>query len=244
MFNTLNEMQQLRLLFIKWSNFDLVEAEKMYDFVVNKQPKKLGTPIVKDDSKKLGTPVVKDRPDGIYFILSPNNIIHESSATDEDKRNSIAVGVKMGSKFANVTLNDAAEGKPVSLFVYEESSNKITVAVPHNDDYDVISDWNGIENTNKLRNELNPDINLSKDEYIPSIAQLFLILLNIKNINMALDEAGGKLIEKDWYWSSTDDNDEDYMWELNFKGGGYDIESKIGSGILRTSVICEFDNIN
>ena len=244
MSNVLNEMQQLRLLFIKWSNFDLVEAEKMYDFVVNEQPKKLGTPIVKDEPKKLGTPIVSDRPDGIYFILSSNNIIHESSATDEDKRNSIAVGVKMGNKFANVTLNDAAEGKSVSLFVYDKTPDKITVAVPHNDDYDVISDWNGLENTNKLRNQLNPDINLSKDEYIPSMAQLFLILLNIKNINRALDEAGGKLIEKDWYWSSTDDNDEDYMWELNFNGGGYDIESKIGRGILRTSVICEFDNIN
>ena len=244
MSNTLNEMQQLRLLLIKWSNFDLVEAEKMYDFVVNEQSKKLGTPVVKDDSKKLGTPVVSNRPDGIYFILSPNNIIHESLATDEDKHNSIAVGVKMGNKFANVTLNDAVEGKSVSLCDYNKTSNKITVAVPHNDEYDVISDWNGIENTNKLRNELNPDINLNKNEYIPSMAQLFLILLNIKNINRALDEAGGKLIKKDWYWSSTDDNDEDYMWELNFNGGGYDIESKIGRGILRTSVICEFDNIN
>ena len=230
MSNVLNEMQQLRLLFIKWSNFDLGEAEKMYNFIVNEQP------------KKLDTPVVSDRPDGIYFILSPNNIIHESLATDEDKRNSIAVGVKMGSKFANVTLNDVAEGKAVSLYDYDKSSDKITVS--HNDEYDVISDWNGIENTNKLRNELNPDINLNKDEYIPSMAQLFLILLNIKNINRALDEAGGTLIEKDWYWSSTDDNDEDYIWELNFNGGGYDVESKIGRGILRTSVICEFDNIN
>ena len=242
MSNTLNEMQQLRLLFIKWSNFDLVEAEKMYDFVINERPKKLGAPVVKDDSKKLGTPVIKDSPDGIYFILSPNHIIHESLATDEDKRNSIAVGVKMDNKFANVTLNDAAGGKAVSLCGYNKSSDKITV--PHNDEYDVISDWNGTENTNKLRNELNPDINLNKNEYIPSMAQLFLILLNIKNINRALNEAGGKLIEKDWYWSSTDDNDEDYMWELNFNGGGYDIESKIGRGILRTSVICEFDNIN
>ena len=244
MSNTLNEMQQLRLLLIKWSNFDLVETEKMYNFIINDKPKTSDIPIVNEQPKISDTPVVKDRPDGIYFILSPNNIIHESSATDEDKRNSIAVGVKMGSKFANVTLNDAVEGKSVSLFVCDEFSNKFTVAVPHNDDYDVISDWNGIENTNKLRNNLNPDINLNKNEYIPSMAQLFLILLNIKNINRALDEAGGKLIEKDWYWSSTDDNDEDYMWELNFNGGGYDIESKIGRGILRTSVICEFDNIN
>ena len=145
MSNTLNEMQQLRLLLIKWSNFDLVETEKMYNFIVNNKPK------ISD------TPVVKDRPDGIYFILSPNNIIHESSATDEDKRNSIAVGVKMGSKFANVTLNDVAGGSEVALCVDNESSDKIEV-INHSEFYDVISDWNGIENTNKLRNNLNPEI--------------------------------------------------------------------------------------
>ena len=244
MSNTLNETQQFRLLFLIMSNFDLVEAEKMYNFVVNEQPKTSDIPIVNEQPKISDTPIVSDRPDGIYFILSPNNIIHESSATDEDKRNSIAVGVKMGSKFANVTLNDVAEGNKISLCNYDKTSDKITLAVPHNDYYDVISDWDGIENTNKLRNQLNPDINLSKDEYIPSMAQLFFILLNINNINKALDEAGGTLIREDWYWSSTNDNDEDYMWELSFYGGGYDIESKIGRGILRTSVICEFDNIN
>lgn len=229
MFNTLNEMQQLRLLLIKWSNFDLVEAEKMYDFVVNEQP------------KKLGTPVVKDRLDGIYFILSPNNIIHESSATDEDKRNSIAVGVKMGNKFANVTLNDAAKGNKVALCVDNEYFDKIKV-INHSEFYDVISDWNGIENTNKLRNNLNPDINLSKDEYIPSMAQLFFIMLNIKDINKALEEAGGTLIKEEWYWSSTDDSEVN-GWIVSFEGG-CDFETKFGSELIRTSVICEFDNIN
>ena len=241
MSNTLNEMQQLRLLFIKWSNFDLVEAEKMYDFVVNERQKKLGIPVIKDDSKKLGTPVVKDRPDGIYFILSPNNIIHESSATDEDKRNSIAVGIKMGSKFANVTLNDAAGGSKVAVCGDNEYFDKIKI-INHSEFYDVISDWNGIENTNKLRNNLNPDINLSKDEYIPSMAQLFLIMLNIKDINKALEEAGGTLIEEKWYWSSTNDAEVN-GWMVSFEGG-CDFETRFGSALIRTSVICEFDNIN
>lgn len=229
MSNALNEMQQLRLLLIKWSNFDLVEAEKMYNFIVNEQPK------ISD------TPVVKDRPDGIYFILSPNNIIHESSATDEDKRNSIAVGVKMGSKFANVTLNDAAKGNKVALCVDNEYFDKIKV-INHSEFYDVISDWNGIENTNKLRNNLNPDINLSKDEYIPSMAQLFLIMLNIKDINKALEEAGGTLIKEEWYWSSTDDAEVN-GYIVSFEGGCAFV-TKLDAELIRTSVICEFDNIN
>lgn len=229
MSNTLNEMQQLRLLFLRMSNFDLVEAEKMYNFIVNEQP------------KTLDTSVVSDRPDGIYFILSPNNIIHESSATDEDKHNSIAVGVKMGSKFANVTLNEAAEGCKVALCVDEEYFSKFKV-VNHSEFYDIISDWNGIENTNKLRNILNPDINLSKDEYIPSIAQLYLIMLNIKDINKALEEAGGTPIKEEWYWSSTDDNEVD-GYIVSFEGG-CDFVTKFDAELIRTSVICEFDNIN
>lgn len=229
MSNTLNEMQQLRLLFLRMSNFDLVEAEKMYNFIVNEQP------------KKLGIPIVSNRPDGIYFILSPNNIIHESSATDEDKHNSIAVGVKMGSKFANVTLNEAAEGCKVALCVDEEYFSKFKV-VNHSEFYDIISDWNGIENTNKLRNILNPDINLSKDKYIPSMAQLFLIMLNIKDINKALEEAGGTPIKEEWYWSSTDDNEVD-GYIVSFEGG-CDFVTKFDDELIRTSVICEFDNIN
>lgn len=241
MSNTLNEMQQLRLLLIKWSNFDLVEAEKMYNFIVNEQPKTLDTLIVKDELKTSDTSIVSNRPDGIYFILSPNNIIHESSATDEDKRNSIAVGVKMGSKFANVTLNEVAEGSKVALCVDNEYFNKIKV-VNHSEFYDVISDWNGIENTNKFRNNLNPDINLSKDEYIPSMAQLFLIMLNIKDINKALEEAGGTPIKEEWYWSSTDDTEVD-GYIVSFEGGCCFV-TKFDDELIRTSVICEFDNIN
>ena len=241
MSNTLNEMQQLRLLLIKWSNFDLVETEKMYNFIVNDKPKTSVIPIVNEQPKTLDTSVISNRPDGIYFILSPNNIIHESSATDEDKRNSIAVGVKMGSKFANVTLNEVAEGFKVALCVDNEYFDKIKV-VNHSEFYDVISDWNGIENTNKLRNNLNPDINLSKDEYIPSMAQLFLIMLNIKDINKALEEAGGTPIKEEWYWSSTDDS-EINGWIVSFEGG-CDFMTKFISELIRTSVICEFDNIN
>lgn len=241
MSNTLNEMQQLRLLFIKWSNFDLVEAEKMYNFIVNDKPKTSDIPIINEQPKISDTPVVKDRPDGIYFILSPNNIIHESSATDEDKRNSIAVGVKMGSKFANVTLNDAVEGNKVALCVDNESSDKITEVNPC-DFCNAISDWNGIENTNKLRNELNPDIDLRENEYISSMAQLFLIMLNIKDINKALEEAGGTPIKEEWYWSSTRDS-EDYGWMVSFEGA-CDTMYKSDTELIRTSVICEFDNIN
>ena len=38
MSNVLNEMQQLRLLLAKESNFYLAKAEKVYNFIVGEQP--------------------------------------------------------------------------------------------------------------------------------------------------------------------------------------------------------------
>ena len=104
-------MQQLRLVLTKESNFDLDKAEKAYHFIVGEQPKTVDNPVV-DEPK----------PDGIYFILSSSNAIHESLATDVDKKNSIAVGVKMGNRFANVVLRDAASGEEVAWCRYDEVS--------------------------------------------------------------------------------------------------------------------------
>ena len=93
--------RELRLLLVKESNYDLTKAEKLYNFIVGEQPEEPRT----EESKS----------DGIYFILSHDNMIHESVATDEDKHNSIAVGVKMGDRFANVTLHDTANGNMTAL---------------------------------------------------------------------------------------------------------------------------------
>lgn len=84
MSNILNEIQQLRLSLVKETKFALDKAEKAYNFIVGEQPKVIANPVINES-----------KPDGIYFILSPSNAIHESLATDEEKHNSIAVGVKM-----------------------------------------------------------------------------------------------------------------------------------------------------
>ena len=162
MSNVLNEMQQLRLLLAKDSNFDLAKAEKVYNFIMGEQPKAVAKPVVNEP-----------KPDGIYFILSPSNAIHESLATDEDKRNSIAVGVKMGDRFANVVLHDAAGGEDIALCQGDK--------VPCGSEQffrwtfnQAMDDWNGMASTNDMRDSLNPDINLGENEYIPSVAQLHI----------------------------------------------------------------------
>ena len=225
MSNVLNEMQQLRLMLTKETNFDLTKAEKLYNFIVGEQPKAVTKHVVNEP-----------KPDGIYFILSPSNAIHESLATDEDKHKSIAVGVKMGNRFANIVLHDAACGKEIAL-CREDKVPCGSEQFFHDTFWNAMSDWNGEANTNDMRSALNPDINLGENEYIPSVAQLHLILLNINKINKALIEAGGIPMKNNWYWSSTENSDR-RAWYMHLDSGntcGYYKGYTYG---VRLSVMC------
>lgn len=225
MSNVLNELQQFRLLLAKDSNFDLAKAEKVYNFIMGEQPK----------SSTASATAVK--PDGIYFILSSSNAIHESLATDEDKRNSIAVGVKMGNRFANVLLHDAAGGEEVAL-CQEDKVPCGSKQFFRRTFKEAMADWNGMASTNDMRDSLNPDINLGENGYIPSVAQLHLILLNINEVNKALVEAGGAPMKEDWYWSSTE-NSSYNAWYVGFINGGTGYDYKFGGIVVRPAVACE-----
>lgn len=217
----LNKMQQLRLLLARESNFDLAKAEKVYSFIIGKQSATIS--------------VTTARPDGIYFILSPSNMIHESLATDEDKRNSIAIGVKMGNRFANVILHDAVGDEGIALCQDYQ--------VPCGSESffrkmfkEAMADWDGMASTNDMRDSLNPEINLGENEYIPSVAQLHLILLNINEVNKALVEAGGEPMKDNGYWSSTEFNSYT-AWYVGFGTGGN--SGKVSHYVVRPAVACE-----
>lgn len=210
----------------KESNFDLAKAEKVYNFIVGEQPK----------SSTASATAVK--PDGIYFILSSSKAIHESLATDEDKHNSIAVGVKIGDRFANVVLHDAADGEDIELC----QGGKVPCGSEQffrRTFKEAMADWNGMASTNDMRDSLNPRINLGKNEYIPSVAQLHLILLNINEVNKALVEAGGEPMKNDWYWSSTE-NGSIYAWSVGFSSGHTYYTNVEGyNNVVRPAVACE-----
>ena len=225
MSNVLNEMQQLRLMLTKETNFDLTKAEKLYNFIVGEQAASVPEPVVNEP-----------KPDGIYFILSPSNAIHESLATDEDKHKSVAVGVKMGDKFANVALHDAAGGEYIGLCT-EDKISCGSEQFFHDTFWKAMSDWNGEANTNNMRSILNPNINLGENEYIPSVAQLHLILLNINEINKALIDAGGGPIQEYWYWSSTALSN-DSTWIVFFNSGTTAYNRKDEYNLVRPAVMC------
>ena len=215
--------QEFRLLLVEKSNYDLEKAKKLYNFIIGENPKEFS--------------INEAKPDGIYFILSPSNAIHESLATDEDKHNCIAVGVKMGDRFANVVLHDAAGGEDIALCHGDK--------VPCGSDQffrrtfkEAMADWNGMASTNDMRDSLNPDINLGENEYIPSVAQLHLILLNINEVNKALVEAGGEPMKDSWYWSSTESSSYN-AWVVGFDDGFANGYCKHYNFVVRSAVACE-----
>ena len=219
--------RELRLFLVIESNYDLTKAEKLYNFIMGEQPKVYSKPMVNEN-----------KPDGIYFILSPNLAVHESMATTKIKRYSIAVGVKMGNRFANVLLHDAAKGNGVAL-CQEDKLPIGSEQLFYDTLWKAMSDWNGDSNTIYMRSTLNPNINLGENEYIPSVAELNLIFLNINEINKALEEAGGDPMREDMYWSSTPYSNY-YSWYVHFRTGYNCYECKILAGCVRPSITYKF----
>lgn len=71
---------------------------------------------------------------------------------------------------------------------------------------------------------LNPAIQLKEGEYIPTLAELYLICLNRRAINAAMRFVGGQELSG-WYWSSTESS-ATYAWILNLYNGSADYYTK------------------
>lgn len=89
-----------------------------------------------------------------------------------------------------------------------------------------MADWNGERNTENLKKQgLNSQIELRPGEYIPSLAELYLICLNRKKLNEALEFVGGQLLGDLWYWSSTEIS-APLAWYLYLDGGSANLGTK------------------
>ena len=139
--------------------------------------------------------------DGIYYVMNDKTLVPVAHLETINKARVIGVAVKMSDKIATVALHDAADGEEVALTTTEKNGSSEFF---RSDFWDAMSDWNGEANTKDYGEDLNPAINLQPGQYIPSLAQLHLILLNIKEVNAALEAVGGTPLRKEWYWSSTE----------------------------------------
>ena len=197
----LTEFQKLKMSIVANLNFDVEKAKRVFDFVIGDEP----MPI---------QPMEQFWSDGVYYVLEGGclaNINDPKSIADQV----IGVAVKMGDKIATVALHDAANGEEVAL-----ATGTPCGSAPffHSDFYDAITDWDGEANTKDYGDSLNPEIGLKEGQYIPSLAQLHLILLNIKEVNKALEAVGGSPMRKEWYWSSTE-NSAFGSWSVSFGSG-------------------------
>jgi hypothetical protein len=138
--------------------------------------------------------------DGVYYVLN-NGSLTVLENMEAIKDSVVGVAVRMGDKIATVALHDACDGEEVALTTVDKCG---TPEFFHSDFFDAISDWRGEDNTADYGEALNPKIGLQPNQYIPSLAQLYLILLNVKAVNAALEAVGGTPLCYKRYWSSTE----------------------------------------
>ena len=158
--------------------------------------------------------------DGIYYVLADGSVVPfiPDMGVDGNLDGSQVkyVGIKWGGRSLKVTLHDAADGEEITL----TSGKDTTKYDGYKDNYlDAVADWDGKANTEHLKAiGLNKEIKLADGEYIPSLGEMYLIYLNRKALNQALELIGSDPIKDDWYWTSTEDS-ATHAWNLPLSYG-------------------------
>ena len=196
----MNEEQKLRLDLLGACGYNIEAARKCLEFVKEEENKR--------EQRKIKL------LDGVYLI----NEYEELVPFDGKEKVGIGivtyVGIAQGNRSLAIALHDVSE-KETTLTAKESKKDH----GDYKDNYmDAVQDWGGKGNTEQLKQiGLNPAIQLKDGEYIPTLAELYLICLNQKAINEAMHFAGGQEL-KGCYWSSTE-NDMTSAWGLYLDGG-------------------------
>lgn len=218
MTTNLTELQKLKASIVANLNFDVDKAKKVFNFIIGNESTSA------PEMQQCGS-------NGVYYVLEGGRLSpvdNLKSISDEI----IGVAVKMGDKIATVSLHDAADGEEIALTTDTPCGSEKFF---HPDFFDAITDWDGEANTKDYGDLLNPEIGLKEGQYIPSLAQLHLILLNIKEVNKALEAVGGSPMRKEWYWSSTEGSAHG-SWGVSFGNGGSGGYGKYGAVVVRPAV--------
>ena len=203
----LNEIQKIKMALLVMNHADVENAQKAYDFVMadsdSKEPAK----------QEEATP--SEMADGVYLIKKTGKPV--LFAPGCNKKDCVAVGIKLGGKSIAVALKDAADGENITLTNSEDETEYDGYI---NNYKDAVADWNGKANTKHLEDiGLNEGIKLEAGQYIPAEGEMYLIYLHKKALNEALEAVGGEPIADDWYWTSTEYS-ATYAW-LVYLSSGY-----------------------
>ena len=191
----LTEKQTLR--------YDLLKATR-YEFITG------------SDSQTPAAPVDGVIPDGVYLVMADDKntaVLYRPGMQlmAEEISSCIGIGVKYGDRSLTVSLRDAADGD-TELTTQKGGSRFIT------NYHDAVADWDGEAGTADLREILHPNIKLGEKEYIPSLGQLYFILVHFREINEALNAVDGDPLQDLWYWTSTEYSATD-AWNLTLHHG-------------------------
>ena len=197
----MNEEQKLRLDLLIACGYNIEAARKCLEFV-------------RGDKAKKQESACDRLVDGIYLI----NKYEEIAPFDGKEKVGIEpvthIGIIQGSHSVAISLQNVSEEK---ITLTAKESNKDYSG--YKDEYmDAVQDWDGKGNTERLEEiGLNPAILLEDGEYIPTLAELYMMCLNQKAINEAMRFVGGQEL-KGWHWSSTEFDATD-AWGLSIEGG-------------------------
>ena len=197
----INNDMQVRMTLLKETGYNVETAQKCWDFVRG------------GDEAKKQEPASDRLADGVYLIDTKGNAVRYDGETTECVNDTAYIGIVQGSHSVAISLHDVSEDE-ITL-----TSKKDDGKGHYIDSYmDAVQDWQGKKNTEHLQAVgLNPAIQLKDGEYIPTLAELYLICLNRKAINAAMRFVGGQELAG-WYWSSTEFS-ATYAWRLYLNNG-------------------------
>lgn len=200
----LNEIQKIKMALLVMSHADVENAQKAYDFVMADSKE----PANQEEATQ------SEMADGIYLIKKTGKPV--LFAPGCNKKDCVAVGIKLGGKSIAVALKDAADGEEITLTNSEDETEYDGYI---NNYTDAVADWNGKANTKHLGEiGLSEGIKLEAGQYIPAVGEMYLIYLYTKALNEALEAVGGEPIVNDWYWTSTEYS-ATYAWYLGLYNG-------------------------
>jgi hypothetical protein len=200
--------------------------ELLKEFAISDEPKSIEVCremykfMVEDETPTPSTPATegKQLKDDVYYICDDEKkTIVPYKATLTPPEDAMGVLLVQGERSIIIALRDCNDGKETTLTKQKDPSNLkgnyIDTCI------NAVADWNGQKNTEHLKAVgLSDNISLSDGWYIPSMGEMLFIFTHRKEVNAALEKAGGQPIADDWYWTSTEYSAAS-AWNLNLING-------------------------
>ena len=207
----INDAMQVRMTLLKETGYNVETAQKCWNFVRG------------SDEAKKQEPASDRLADGVYIIDCKGNAVRYDGETTETVNDTAYIGIVQGSHSVAIALQNVSEDEITLTSKKDDGKGRYI------DNYlGAVQDWNGRQNTEHLQAVgLNPAIQLKDGEYIPTLAELYLICLNRKAINAAMRFVGGQELAG-WYWSSTESS-ATTAWYLTLDDGIANLNTKATS---------------